>query len=102
MIIIITNHTNTKSNTDLRDSIVKVVDSKNNFYGFAFFIHNKYCVTCHHCICEIEDEIYIQKDNKRYPVKWVEEYSDMTKNVAILRIDDSITTATTTSTNFKP
>jgi tetratricopeptide (TPR) repeat protein len=99
LIRFIINHTNTKSsNIDLKDCIAKVVDSKNNFYGFAFFIHNRYCVTCHHCICEIEDEIYIQRDNKKYPVKWIEEYSDMTKNVAVLRINDT----TTPTANFKP
>ena len=75
---------------DIIDSIVRLVDNKNNFYGSAFFIHSKYCVTCHHCICEIEeDQIYIQKGNKKYAVEWDKEYSDMNKNIAILNINDS-------------
>ena len=83
---------------DIIDSIVTLVDNKNNFYGSAFFIHSKYCVTCHHCICEIEeDQIYIQKGNKKYAVEWDKEYSDTNKNIAILKININFSSAI-----FKP
>jgi pyruvate formate-lyase activating enzyme-like uncharacterized protein len=100
------NDTNTAlhNNNDynITDSIVRVVDNKNNFYGTAFFIHSKYCVTCHRCIREIEDQIYIQKGTKKYAVEWAKEYSDMNKDIAILKINDSAATTTTTAISFKP
>jgi hypothetical protein len=104
MMIIMNDAKNTvldKNDDNIIDSIVRVVDSKNNFYGTAFFIHNKYCVTCHHCICEIEeDKIYIQRANKKYAVEWAKEYSDMDKNIAILKINDS--TSKTNGSSFIP
>jgi hypothetical protein len=55
-----------------------------SFLWDCIFIHSKYCVTCHHCICEIEeDQIYIQKGNKKYAVAWDKEYSDMNRNIPI-------------------
>ena len=92
---------NNNNNYNITDSIVRVVDNKNNFYGTAFFIHSKYCVTCHRCVCEIEDQIYIQKGIKKYAVEWANEYSAMNKDIAILKINDSAA-ATTTAISFKP
>ena len=97
-------HNNNNNNYNITDSIVRVVDNKNNFYGTAFFLHSKYCVTCHRCVCEIEDQICIQKGNKKYDVEWVKEYSDMNMDIAILINNDSATTTTTTTpaVSFKP
>ena len=83
----------TQTGSYIRDNIVKVTDSKGNFRGTAFFIKEEYCVTCHHCICEIGDSIIIERSNEKCATEWIEEYSDMCKDIAILRVKNS---------NFKP
>ena len=82
----------TQSANDIRDNIVKIVDSKDNFAGTAFFIQKEYCVSCHHCIC-ILDDIYIGSRDQKYRAEWIEEYSNTNKDIAIVRVKDS---------NFKP
>ena len=74
----------------VRENIVKVVDSEGNFRGTAFFIEiqqKKYCITCHHCICRL-NEIYIEKDNLNFSAEWIEQFSDMNKDIAILKVMD--------------
>jgi trypsin-like peptidase len=65
-----------------------MVDSKSNFYGTGFVIEIKqerYCITCHHCICRLK-EIYIERDNVNCSTKWIEELSDMGKDIAVLKV----------------
>jgi CheY-like chemotaxis protein len=81
---------------DIRDNIVKIADENGNCVGTGFFIRNKeYCVTCHHAIYLL-DEIYVEReeyDNQtgqqikpRYPAQWIEQFSDMQKDVAFLKV----------------
>ena len=75
----------------VRDNIVKITDEKGDLYGTGFFIslnNNKYCITCHHCIYKL-NSIKIQKDDKEYTANWIEEYSDMSKDFAVLNVDNS-------------
>ena len=74
----------------IRDGIVKIVDNKSGFYGTGFFIkikQNRYCITCHHCISTL-DEIFVQRDDVKRSAEWVEEFSDMSKDIAILNVKD--------------
>jgi len=78
---------------DIRDNIVKIADESGNCVGTGFFIHKEYCVTCHHNICGL-DKVYVEKEynietgqqKKRYDAEWVEEFSDMQKDVAFLKV----------------
>jgi hypothetical protein len=73
---------------DVRDNIVKIVDSKGNFHGTGFVIEIKqerYCITCHHCICRLK-EIYIERDDVKCSTEWIEELSDMGKDIAVLKV----------------
>ena len=76
---------------DIRDNIVKIVDNKGNFKGTGFLIEIKdvrYCITCHHCICRL-NEIYIERNSSiKCPLEWIEEYSDMNKDIAVLKVKD--------------
>jgi S1-C subfamily serine protease len=83
----------------VRDNIVKITDENGNCAGTGFFIHKEYCVTCHHNICRLND-IYVereQEDNietgqqrkRRYHAEWVEEFSDMQKDIAFLKVKDA-------------
>lgn len=72
------------------NNIVKIVDKRGVFNGTGFFIEinqNKYCITCHHCICKL-NEIFIERDDIKCSAEWVEEFSDMSKDIAILGIND--------------
>jgi hypothetical protein len=79
---------------DVRDNIVKIADENCNFARTGFFIHKEYCVTCHHNICRL-DEIYVEREEydiqteqqrkRRYHAAWVEEFSDILKDVAFLK-----------------
>ena len=75
----------------VRDNTFKIVDETGNFHGSCFFIEvNKvnYCVTCHHCIWKL-DAIFVQfGSNEKFPLKWLDKYSDPTKDIAVLSIDD--------------
>jgi hypothetical protein len=82
----------TQTREDIRDNIVKIVDKKGNFFGTGFFIdvdNKKYCLTCHHGIFKL-DEIYVERNNSRYEVVWIEKYSNMTKDVAVLDVKDCL------------
>ncbi len=81
---------------DIRDNIVKIVDENGNCVGTGFFIHKEYCVTCHHNICRL-DEIYVEREEdnieagqqqrkRRYRAEWIEEFSDMQKDIAFLKV----------------
>ena len=76
-------------------NIVKIVDKDGIFYGTSFLIEDdqkKYCITCHHCICKL-DQIFVEKENTKYLCKWKEEYSDMQKDLAVLELvkDNEVT-----------
>jgi hypothetical protein len=62
-----------------------VKDGKDQFGGTGFFIQKDYCVTCHHNICDMA-EIKVGRDGKFYPAEWIEEYSDMERDLAVLRV----------------
>jgi tetratricopeptide (TPR) repeat protein len=80
---------------DIRDNIVKIADENGNCVGTGFFIHKEYCVTCHHNISGL-NEIYVEREGdnigegqqkkRRYSAEWVEEFSDMQKDVAFLKV----------------
>ena len=74
----------------IRDNIVKISDSEGSFYGTGFFIEvnqQLYCITCHHCIYQL-GEIFVERFGQRYQTEWVEEYSDMKKDIAVLNVKD--------------
>ncbi|HEX2067353.1 MAG TPA: tetratricopeptide repeat-containing serine protease family protein [Nitrososphaeraceae archaeon] len=78
---------------DIRDNIVKITDENGNCVGTGFFIRKEYCVTCHHNICPLE-EIYVEREEdpekgrekRRYHAEWIEEFSDMQKDTAFLKV----------------
>ena len=75
---------------DIRDNIVKIVDDRGNFHGTGFLIeikHSKYCITCHHCICRL-NKIYIARGTEMWHAEWLEDFSDMSKDIAILENRD--------------
>jgi tetratricopeptide (TPR) repeat protein len=75
---------------DIRDNIVKIVDKKGTFNGTGFFIEvdgRKYCLTCHHCICDV-DGTFVENSSSKYHAEWVEKYSDMNKDIAVLAVKD--------------
>lgn len=65
-----------------------MVDERGAFVGTGFFVTNEICVTCHHVISRLE-QMSIQDKNKKYSVEWAEQYSDMKKDIAALRVKDS-------------
>ncbi len=75
---------------DIRDNIVKIIDDKKSFKGTGFFIEVKgdiYCITCHHCICRL-DEIYVELSGNKYHAEWIEELSNMSKDIAIMKVNN--------------
>ena len=53
----------------VKNNVVKIVNENGNFFGTGFFIvinQLKYCITCHHCINNIVDDIFIEKNNNKY------------------------------------
>ena len=74
--------------SDVRDNVVKVIDGRNNFGGTGFFIRKEHCITCHHTICRM-DEIFVQQRNEKYLALWIEELSDMKKDIAVLKVKES-------------
>jgi hypothetical protein len=68
-----------------KDNIFKITDRKGTFKGTGFLLTEKYIVTCHHCIYDI-NEIYADNGSKKYNVKWEEEFSCMEKDIAFLRV----------------
>ena len=79
-----------QSDQDIRSNIVRIVDSKDRFYGTGFFIkvnHRNYCITCHHCVNNL-NEIFLKRDGDiRYTGEWIEEISDPSKDIAVLRLN---------------
>jgi hypothetical protein len=78
-----------QSDQDIRSNIVRVVDSKDRFYGTGFFIkvnQKNYCITSHHCISNL-NEIFLKREGDiRYNGEWIEEISDPSKDIAVLRL----------------
>jgi tetratricopeptide (TPR) repeat protein len=78
-----------QSDQDIRSNIVRVVDSEDRFYGTGFFIEvnqKNYCITCHHCVSNL-NEIFLKRDGDiRYNGEWIEEISDPSKDIAVLRL----------------
>jgi tetratricopeptide (TPR) repeat protein len=73
------------------NNIVKIVNRDGTkFFGTGFCLfknQQKFIITCHHCICYL-DQIFIEKDEIQYPCKWIEEFSDMTQDLAVLTCDN--------------
>jgi hypothetical protein len=76
----------TQTLNDVKNNVVKVTGD--NSFGSGFFIQKEYCVTCHHVIC-VMDDIRIEHDGNTYDADWVEEYSDMVKDIAVLKIKNA-------------
>jgi S1-C subfamily serine protease len=75
-------------------NIVRIVDDISNFHGTGFFVEikqGKYCITCHHCICRL-NEIFVERSGIRSKAEWIKELSDMNKDIAILKVDGPNTT----------
>ena len=68
-----------------KENIFKMTDRKGNFKGTGFLLTEKYIVTCHHCIYDI-NEIIADNGSEKYLVKWEEEFSCMGKDIAFLRV----------------
>jgi len=75
----------------VKNNVVKIVNENGNFFGTGFFIvinQLKYCITCHHCINNIVDDIFIEKNNNKYLAQWNDRYSDPSKDIAVLEVGD--------------
>jgi tetratricopeptide (TPR) repeat protein len=79
-----------QSDQDIRSNIVMLVDSKDRFGGMGFLIElnqKRYCITCHHCISNL-DEIFLKRNgDTKYKGEWIEEISDPCKDIAVLKAD---------------
>jgi Tetratricopeptide repeat len=79
-----------QSDQDIKSNIVMLVDSKDRFGGTGFLIEvnqKRYCITCHHCIRDL-DEIFLKRDgDTKYKGVWIEEISDPYKDIAVLKVD---------------
>ena len=76
----------------VRNNIVKIIDKKETFHGTGFFIlinDKKYCITCHHCIYNLEQiKIQKRKGKESFYARWIEEYSDPEKDIAVLEVEE--------------
>ena len=78
-----------QTRNDIMKNIIRIMDKDGNSVGTGFLLTKEYCVTCHHNICRL-NEIYIGRDSDdKILVEWIEEKSDMSKDIAILKIKDS-------------
>ena len=79
-----------QSDQDIRSNIVRVVDIEDRVYGTGFFVgvnQKEYCITCHHCVSNL-NEIFLKRDGDiRYKAEWIEEFSDPSKDIAVLRLN---------------
>src|SRR5690242_20699780 len=81
---------------DIRDNIVKIVDGQGRCVGTGFFVQKECCVTCHHNIWQLDD-IFIERDieveggeqKKHYHAEWIEDFSDMQKDIAVLKVQNA-------------
>jgi tetratricopeptide (TPR) repeat protein len=71
---------------DVKNGTVRIEDANGKFYGTAFFVQKEYCITCHHNIYRIQDQIYVVKGRQRHKAEWIPEYSDAEMDIAILRV----------------
>ena len=75
---------------DVRDNIVKIVDEKESLNGTGFILEidqKRYCITCHHCICRI-NEINIERGNTKCSVEYIEELSESNKDIAVMEVNN--------------
>jgi hypothetical protein len=71
----------------IRKNIVKVSGENSKSFGTGFFIQDECCVTCHHVIYKM-DRIRVEHGSATYSAEWSKEYSDMERDIAILRVKD--------------
>jgi tetratricopeptide (TPR) repeat protein len=74
----------------IQNNILKIVDENNLFNGTGFVVEikeNRYCITCHHCVCGL-NEIYGAREDTRCRLQWVEKLSAPDKDIAVLKVID--------------
>jgi Trypsin-like peptidase domain len=72
---------------EVRDNVVMITDGSGNF-GSGFFIDKKYCLTCHHVIYLME-KIKVLHGNSTYDAEWDKKLSDMSKDIAVLKVENA-------------
>jgi tetratricopeptide (TPR) repeat protein len=76
-----------QTNENIKRNIVRIIDESGCFRGTAFFVQKEYCVTCHH-ILDTSSKIYVEKDNIRRLASYDTGYSDIGKDIAVLKVKD--------------
>ncbi|MEH1861114.1 MAG: HEAT repeat domain-containing protein, partial [Nostoc sp.] len=72
---------------ELRESMVKILDSNGGTVGSGFIIRaDGHLVTCHHVIYLL-DALRVEYQGKVYPAEWCEEFSNLEVDIAILKIN---------------
>ncbi|MGD9533907.1 MAG: tetratricopeptide repeat protein [Candidatus Nitrosocosmicus sp.] len=91
----------------IENNVVRITDKTRNLKGTGFLVeHNqrKYCITCHHCIFQLE-EIHVSTSTNTYKVQWLENFSDKQQDIAVLDAshcsDFSPLTVSNALSNFK-
>jgi len=74
-----------QTNDSIRKNIVRVIDKRGCFRGTAFFLQKECCITCHH-ILDTFDELYVVKDNNRTLAVYDRDYSNIEKDIAVLKV----------------
>jgi len=78
-----------QTDEDVDRNVVRIMNKEGKTGGTGFFIRvdgKEYCVTCHHNIYDL-DEIYVGKlKSQMFRAGWVKEYSDIDKDIAILKV----------------
>ncbi|MDM3844071.1 MAG: trypsin-like peptidase domain-containing protein, partial [Aphanizomenon gracile PMC638.10] len=78
----------TKSLDELRESMVKILDSHEKTVGSGFIIRNDgYIVTCHHVIYHLENPLKVEYQDNIYDAEWDENFSNLEVDIAILKIN---------------
>ncbi|MBD2648785.1 HEAT repeat domain-containing protein [Nostoc foliaceum] len=72
---------------ELRESMVKILDSNGGTVGSGFIIRaDGYLVTCHHVIYLL-DALRVEYQGQVYAAEWCKEFSNLEVDIAILKID---------------
>ncbi|MBN3942567.1 serine protease [Nostoc sp. NMS9] len=72
---------------ELRESMVKILDSNGGTVGSGFIIRaDGHLVTCHHVIYLL-DALRVEYQGQVYAAEWCEEFSNLEVDIAILKIN---------------
>lgn len=71
---------------DVKKSTVKII-CDGMFCGTGFFYKQNYCITCHHVIYRAT-KLQIEVDGKIYDAEWIENFSAMEFDVAVLKVNE--------------